>query len=108
MRQFLTHEGWQFKPSSLPSGWMVRYKLQKKDKGYKYEFLSRDCQLFESIRQAVDYLRISVEYSEDDVKRIEDMTDYEMKQLRGAKYDWISDDSVPSGWKYRYLCGSLN
>merc|ERR1712142_938944 len=43
------------------------------------------------------------EYNEGDIKRIKTRLENETRKNRPQKYDWLEDENLPPGWKYRTI-----
>jgi hypothetical protein len=41
-------------------------------------------------------------FMQEDIMKLEMKVVDEAKKLCPDKYDWLEDDTIPAGWKYRY------
>merc|ERR1712179_262884 len=62
----LHFEGWELGPSLLPMGWRVKVVGPESDLGY--EFLAREMCVLREEREVLEYLEVTEDYSEDDIK----------------------------------------
>merc|ERR1719323_1032222 len=93
MRECLVHEGWSDDPM-LPSGWKVR-KTEGSTNGQfdvNYYYIAVDGTMFHSTRAVIQYM-----------ERIKTRLENETRKNRPQKYDWLEDENLPTGWKYRTI-----
>ena len=105
MRVCLIHEGWD-DDKHLPVGWKVR-KSEGSTNGQfdvNYYYLSSDGTMFHSTRAVINYMKKRPEeYSEADIQQIKTRLQNETRKNRPQKYDWIEEENLPTGWKYRTI-----
>ena len=102
MRDKLSHEGWQSDPL-LPEKWLVR-KCEGSTNGQfdvNYYFLSKEGVMFHSIKAAITHMTQSELYNEHNIEQIKIKLEQEIRKNRPQKYDWLEDENLPEGWKYR-------
>ena len=109
MRGCLKHEGWE-EDSLLPPAWRMR-KAENTTNGMldvDYTVMSRDGEMFSSLKTAIEFMEESSNCTEEDIIKIRTLYDNESKQNRQQKYDWIEGDpTVPANWKTRVVEGKM-
>jgi len=101
MRDMLIHEKWESN-NMLPVGWRIR----SGDADMKrYEFLSKDCDHFRSFRKALDFMKGSNHFNNEDIANFEAFSSDESKKKRETIYEWADDETLPEGWKSRRNVG---
>ena len=96
MRGCLKHEGWE---EIDVNGWRMR-KAENTTNGMldvDYTVMSRDGEVFNSLKTAVEFMAASG-CTEEDIAKMRSLYDNESKQNRAQKYDWDSDTTVPFNW----------
>ena len=104
MRGKLRHEGWE-EDSHLPTGWRVR-KSEGSTNGMfdvNYYYLSKEGIMFHSTKAVINYMKNNQTYSDEDINKIKMRLEIETRKNRPQKYDWLEDDNLPAGWKYRTI-----
>ena len=105
MREKLKFEGWEDDVHHLPEDWKVR-KSEGSTNGHfdvNYYYLSNDGIMFHSTKAVISYMRKSDDYTEDDVSKIKQRLEIETRKNRPQKYNWLDDERLPEGWKYRTI-----
>ena len=104
MREKLRFEGWE-NDDHLPEGWKVR-KSEGSTNGMfdvNYYYLSKEGIMFHSTKAVISYMTNSQLYSQEDIARIKTRLEVETRKNRPQKYDWLEDENLPPGWKYRTI-----
>ena len=68
-------------------------------------FLTRDAKFISGYKQARIFIEESKELTKKDLLRFEQLMTEESLSCRGESYDWVKDQYLPIGWKYRRLEG---
>ena len=101
MRAKLCHEGWNT-DDLLPDNWF--YKRTPTYYGNKqsvdYEVLTSGGDQLQSLRSAAKFMTKNF-YPEEYEKNFEEFERKQMKNNILEMHTWLTDDSVPYGWKYR-------
>ena len=101
MRAKLCHEGWKA-DDLLPDNWF--YKRTPTYYGNKqsvdYEVLTSSGDHLQSLRAAAKFMTKHF-YPEEYEKNFEEFVRKQMKDNVLGMHTWLTDDSVPYGWKYR-------
>ena len=101
MRDKLCHEGWKA-DDLLPDNWF--YKRTPTYYGNKqsvdYEVLTSSGDHLQSLRAAAKFMTKNF-YPEEYEKNFEEFERKQMKNNILEMHTWLTDDSVPYGWKYR-------
>ena len=104
MREKLKFEGWE-DDIHLPEGWKVR-KSEGSTNGMfdvNYYYLSKEGIMFHSTKAVISYMKSTDTYSEEDIDKIKTRLEMETRKNRPQKYDWLEDENLPAGWKYRTI-----
>ena len=101
MRDGLHSENWH-PHKLLPEGWRMR--SNEKTKNTKV-FLTRDAKFISGYKQARVFIEESKELTKKDLLSFEQLMTEESLSCRGESYDWVKDQYLPIGWKYRRLEG---
>jgi len=104
MRGKLVYEGWE-DDDLLPPGWKVR-KSEGSTNGVfdvNYYYLSSDGTMFHSTRAVITYMKRRQDYTDKDIEKIKTRLENETRKNRPQKYDWLEEDMLPPGWKYRTI-----
>ena len=101
--KMVQYEGWQLS-NSLPQGWLVKVIWEGVSRNGNHSqnihYLSPECQPFESMKQATDFMKNCKGYSEEDFKKCQEFL--KLRSNPSQKYTWIDGgDSLPPGWKTR-------
>ena len=107
MREAMQVDGW-LSSRLLPEGWMFKEQGKNNDRKLS-QLLTSEGAHFKSFRNAIEYMRASYTYSEDDIKGLE----FLVEELSGARRtqsdEWLETEGLPGGWKYKVtkvdICG---
>ena len=97
MREGLHCENW-YSHSLLPIGWKMR--STEKAKNIKV-FLTRDAKFIPGYKKAAMFIKTSKEFSKTDSTRFEQLISQESLSCRDESYEWMIDQYLPIGWKFR-------
>ena len=107
----MNKEGWK-ESQYLPSWWLYRDRVTGQDKTtdrkiHGYKFLTREGSFHEGSTSAMDHMKTSSGYTDQDVAAFSKLIPSIVRQRGEAKVaevtdrPWLQDASVPSGWRTR-------
>ena len=103
------YENWE-KSSFLPAGWMFKKICegfdQHKSWYANYHYLSREGEVFDSMRKVITHMKSTPGYDEKDEENCKEFI--QDQKPASIKHEWNEgDDTLPKGWKMRVSEGKL-
>ena len=107
MRSKLCYEGWQ-DDKLFPKGWLFKKweGLVKNKVDTSYQYLSYEGVVFKSMSTAVQFMRESGQYTQEQIMKFQKFVKKENRSSISTRFSWSEDDQLPSGWKSRISDGS--
>ena len=106
MRELMIkHEQWQ-RSEYLPRDWIFKINWEGTLTSGKYSdnlyYMSRECVVFGSNITAVDYMKESPFYTEEDEARCKEFSKRRNQETQEMRFEWLEGDhTLPKGWKMR-------
>ena len=110
MRELMiNHENWK-RSEYLPHNWLYKVNWEGQTHRGKWSdnlvYLSRDGVTFESNKAAVEHMRESAEYDEEDEARCREFVKRRNQETQEVRFQWgPGDETVPRGWRMRRTGG---
>ena len=108
MRSKLQFEGWETE-EFLPDGWLYKRTWEGLISSGSFStntvYISREGNVFESVKLAVEFMESMEEYKEKDIEQLKAFQAQLSRVTTKRREDWVESDTVPPGWKVRPGCG---
>ena len=107
MREAMKVDGW-LSSRLLPEGWMFKEQGKNNDRKPP-QLLTSEGAHFKSFRNAIEYMRASYTYNEEDIKGLEFLVEELSGARRTQSEEWLETEGLPGGWKNKVtkvdICG---
>ena len=107
MRKAMQVDGW-LSSRLLPEGWMFKEQGKNNDRKPP-QLLTSEGAHFKSFRNAIEYMRASYTYNEEDIKGLEFLVEELLGVRRTQSEEWLETEGLPGGWKNKVtkvdICG---
>ena len=108
MRQAMEVDGWHGS-RLLPAGWMFKEGSSANKNNIKrkpLELLSSEGAHFKSYKMAIEYMKASYTYNEEDIKGIQFLVEEISGARRTQSSEFLENEDLPQGWKSKLTtCG---